>query len=359
MKFKKGLLLNLNMISSPLPFREFLAELAPQTQIALDTEADSLHCYFEKLCLVQIGWPDSLRLLDPLAELPLPDFFESLRGKKLIFHDADYDLRLLRRAGAFPDDQIFDTMIAARLCGEPQLGLAALVKKYFQVELSKASRKANWGQRPLSHQMVEYALNDVRYLLDLADIFETRLEELDRHEWFLQSRDRMIRSTREVRQRDEEMLWRISGYLKLPPRAWVILRAIWQWRDAEAQRWNKPPFYLMSQEEMLQIAALVAEGKKCNIIKFPQDRALRFQEMLEKALAIPEKEWPQEIIFEKVRPTKKEADQFQYLKTVRDRKAKELELDPSILASKAALEAIAKNVQAPALLPWQRAVLGI
>lgn len=347
------------MISSDPPFREFLAELASQPQIALDTEADSLHCYFEKLCLVQIGWPGKLQLLDPLAKLPLPDFFEALRGKRLIFHDADYDLRLLRRSGEFPDDQIFDTMMAAKLCGESQLGLAALIKKYFGVELSKASRKANWAVRPLSNQMVEYALNDVRYLVDLADIFEEKLEELGRNEWFLQSRDRMIRATREVKQRDEETLWRISGYIKLPPRAWVVLRAMWQWRDAEARRWDKPPFYVMSHEEMLEIADLVSQDKKWNAPKLSQDRAARFQEMLEKALTIPEEEWPQEIIPVRVSITKKEADAFRKLKDLRDRKAHELQLDPSIIASKAALEAVAKNINAPALLPWQRAVLGL
>ncbi len=347
------------MIADDSFFRDFLAELASQTQIALDTEADSLHCYFEKLCLVQIGWPEKLQLLDPLSKIVMPDFFASLEGKRLVFHDADYDLRLLRRSGTFPDDQIFDTMIAARLCGEPHVGLASLIKKYFGVELSKASRKANWGQRPLSKQMVQYALNDVRYLLDLADIFEERLEELDRYEWFVQSRDRMIRATRGVKKRDEEMLWRISGYVKLTPQAWALLRAIWHWRDAEARLWDKPPFYLMSHEEMLQIAEQVVAGKKWSVPKFPQDRALRFQEMLEKALTIPEEEWPKEIIPVRVVISKKEAEAFRQLKELRDRKAQELDLDASILASKAALEAIAKNSEAPALLPWQRALLGI
>lgn len=347
------------MISLDSPFQDFLSELAAQSEIALDTEADSLHCYFEKLCLIQIGWSGKLQLLDPLAKLSLPDFFEALRGKRLIFHDADYDLRLLRRSGEFPDDHIFDTMVAARLCGESQLGLAALIKKYFGVELSKASRKANWGQRPLSHEMVEYALNDIRYLVDLADVFEEKLEDLGRIEWFLQSRDRMIRATREVKQRDEEVVWRISGYIKLPPRAWVLLRAIWQWRDAEARHWNKPSFYVMSHEEMLEIANLVAQGKKWKTPKLSHERTIRFQEMLEKALAIPEAEWPQEIIPVRVSITKKEADAFRKFKELRDRKADELQLDPSIIASKAALEAIAKDVTAPALLPWQRGVLGI
>lgn len=348
-----------SMISSTSSFNAFLAELAFQNQVALDTEADSLHCYFEKLCLVQVGWTERLELIDPLAKISMPDFFEALRGKRLVFHDADYDLRLLRRSGEFPDDQIFDTMIAARLCGEPQLGLAALIKKYFNIELSKASRKANWSQRPLSNQMFEYALNDVRYLLDLADIFEEKLEDLGRSDWFLQSRDRMIRSTREVKQRDEEMLWRISGYIKLAPRAWVILRAIWHWRDAEARAWNKPSFYLMSHEEMLHIAAKVAEGKKWEMSKFPRERALRFQEMLEKALAMPEEEWPKEIIPVRVVITKKEANAFRQLKELRDRKAKELNLDPSILASKSALESLAKDLKAPNVLPWQRSLLGI
>jgi ribonuclease D len=347
------------MVSEDLTFHELLEELTSQSQIALDTEADSLHCYFEKLCLIQIGWPGKLQLLDPLAKLSLPDFFEALRGKRLIFHDADYDLRLLRRSGDFPDDNIFDTMIAARLCSEPHVGLAALVKKYFHVELSKASRKANWGQRPLSNQMVEYALNDVRYLVELAHIFEEKLEDLGRNEWFLQLRDRMIRATREIKIRDEEMLWRIAGYIKLPPRSWVVLRAMWQWRDAEARRWDKPSFYLMSHEEMLQIAEMASQDKTWKTPKFSQDRALRFQEMIEKALATPEEEWPQEIIPTRISITKKEADSFRKLKELRDRKANELHLDPSIIASKASLEAIAKNINAPALLPWQREVLGI
>jgi ribonuclease D len=207
--------------------------------------------------------------------------------------------------------------------------------------------------------MIQYALNDVRYLVDLAAILEEQLEELDRMAWFIQLRDRMIRATREVKQRDEEMLWRISGYIKLPPRAWVILRAIWYWRDAEARRADKPPFYLFSYQEMLQIAERVSEGKEWKRLPFSQDRTRRFQEMLENALAIPEEQWPQEIISVRVPLSKKEADSFRALKELRDSKAEELQLDPSIIASKAALEATAKDRSTPLLLPWQRELLGV
>jgi ribonuclease D len=355
------------LISGESSYREYLARLAGEKRVALDTEADSLHCYFEKLCLIQSGWgqdaqsgwAQNLQLIDPLAGLPLEDFFEALKGKTILFHDADYDLRLLRRSGEFPDQDIFDTMIAARLCGEPQLGLAALVEKYFGVTLSKASRKANWAQRPLSDQMVEYALNDVRFLPQLADILAARLEELGRLEWYGQSRDRMIRGTRETRQRDEENLWRITGYAALPPRGWAILRSLWRWRDSEARLWDRPSFHVLSNENLLQLASEAAKGSKFSRPRLPQPRAGRMEEALEEALALPESQWPQMIRGVRVRASKEQIDRFNRLRDHRDRIARDLDLDPSILAPKAALEAVAADPAAAVLLPWQRSLLGL
>ena len=355
------------MIAGESAFREYLARLAGQSRVALDTEADSLHCYFEKLCLIQSGWgqnpqsgwAEDLKLIDPLAGLPLEEFFVSLKGKTILFHDADYDLRLLRRSGDFPDDDIFDTMIAARLCGEPQLGLAALVEKYFGVTLSKASRKANWAQRPLSDQMVEYALNDVRFLPQLADILGVRLGELNRMEWYRQSRDRMVRGTRETRQRDEENLWRITGYALLPPRGWAILRALWHWRDSEARLWDRPAFHVLSNDNLLHLAGEAAKGGRFNRPRLPQPRAGRMEETLEAALALPESEWPKMIRGVRVRASKDQIDRFNRLRDHRDKVARDLQLDPSILAPKAALEAAAADPMAVTLLPWHRELLGL
>ena len=353
------------MIAGESAFREYLSGLSGQKQVALDTEADSLHCYFEKLCLIQSGWgeePQSglasdLRLIDPLAGLPLEEFFTALRGKQIIFHDADYDLRLLRRSGEFPDEDIFDTMLAARICGEPQLGLAGLVEKYFGITLSKASRKANWAQRPLSDQMVEYALNDVRYLPQLVSILEARLEELNRKEWYRQTRDRMVRGTRETRQRDEENLWRITGYAALSQRGWAILRALWHWRDSEARLWDRPAFHVLSNENLLRLADEASKGGRFSRPRLPHPRAERLEETLEAALALPESEWPKVIRGVRTRATKQQIDRFNHLKDHRDKVAKELSLDPSILAPKAALEAAAADPAAPVLLPWQRDLL--
>jgi len=355
------------LIAGESAFREYLAALSEQPGVALDTEADSLHCYFEKLCLVQSGWgeepqtglAEDLRLIDPLAGLPLQEFFGTLRGKRIIFHDADYDLRLLRRSGEFPDDDIFDTMIAARICGEPQLGLAGLVEKYFGITLSKASRKANWAQRPLSGQMVEYALNDVRYLPQLASILENRLEELNRTGWYRQSRDRMVRGTRETRQRDEENLWRITGYAALSQRGWAMLRALWYWRDAEARLWDRPSFHVLSNENLLRLADESSKGGKFALPRLPQPRMGRLEEALGAALALPESEWPKVLKGVRVRSTKEQLDRFNKLRDHRDKVAREIDLDPSILAPKAALEAVASDPHAPVLLPWQRQLLGL
>lgn len=355
------------MIASESALRDYLSGLREQSCVALDTEADSLHCYFEKLCLIQSGWGEEretglasdLRLIDPLAGLPMGEFFEALRGKTVLFHDADYDLRLLRRSGDFPDDGIFDTMIAARLCGEPQLGLAGLVERYFGVVLSKASRKANWAQRPLSDQMTEYALNDVRYLPQLASILEAQLTELGRTEWYVQSRDRMIRGTRETRQRDEENLWRISGHAALSQRGWAILRALWHWRDAEARGWDRPSFHVLSNENLLRLADEASKGGKFSRPRLPQNRMARMEAALEEALALPEDQWPRVIKGVRIRASKQQVDRFNELREHRDKVAKEIDLDPSIVAPKAALEAVAYNKEEIPLLPWQFELLGL
>src|SRR5262245_2193676 len=116
--------------------------------IALDTEADSLHAYPEKLCLIQISIAGGDELLDPLSALDLTPAFAVFRDHALILHGADYDLRLLRKSCGFVPTAIFDTMLASRLLGCREFGLNNLVAKYLAVTLEKGPQKANWAQRP-------------------------------------------------------------------------------------------------------------------------------------------------------------------------------------------------------------------
>ena len=139
-------------------------------RIAVDTEADSLHNYFEKVCLIQLSIDGAHYLVDPLAGLELRGFLEVLAAKPLIFHAGDYDLRILRASTGFrPTGDVFDTMIAAQLLGIEQIGLAALLDRCFAVSIGKEGQKSDWSQRPLSDKQLHYAVNDTRYLEALAE----------------------------------------------------------------------------------------------------------------------------------------------------------------------------------------------
>jgi ribonuclease D len=347
------------LIAEDKALSELVSRLSECSRVALDTEADSLHCYFEKLCLIQVSAGDEHVLVDPLAGVDLQPLYDVVCSRRLVFHGADYDLRLLRRAGRFEPVDLFDTMIAARLSGKSALGLAALVEERFGVTLSKASQKANWAIRPLPPIMVEYALNDTRYLFEIADTLEAELHRLQRWEWFVESRDRMIASTREVKERDEATVWRISGSSALSPRAQAVLRTLWFWRDTEAKGWDRPSFHVIGNEDLLRVASQVANGAPFSTPRMNGRRRKSFDVMIALALQIPEEEWPQIEKVRRKRVSKEQVDRSEALKKTRDRVAAELALDPSIIAPRAALEATAADENAPALMNWQRRLLGL
>lgn len=335
--------------------------LAPPARIPIDTEADSLHCYFEKLCLIQISVPGRDLLIDPLAAFPLDPLFAALAGKELVIHGADYDLRLLRRVGFTVTAPVFDTMIAARLCGIAEFSLAALIKRYFDVTLTKGSQKANWARRPLSPQMADYAVKDTHYLLEIAAILEAELTRLNRIEWFQQSCAKAVAASAITKERDPDEAWRISGSKDLKGRASAILRELWHWREAEAQAIDRPTFHILHSEQLIEAAAQLDRGHDVNLSQLHGVRRRRFFEAVEKAKALPESEWPKIIRKPRPRPTRAEEERFKVLKTRRDTVATELQLDPSLIAPKSMLESLATNTEEAAarMLPWQRATLGV
>ena len=329
-------------------------------RIALDTEADSLHCYFEKLCLIQISIPGFDVLIDPLAGLSLEPLFAELARHELIIQGLDYDLRLLRRAGMVEVGRVFDTMIAARLVGWLEFSLAALLQKNFGIVLAKGSQKANWARRPLSPQMEEYARNDTRYLEALTVKLEEELARLGREEWFLQSCEKAIEATRTVREREVDTLWRISGSGELRGRAAALLRALWTWRDEEARAVDRPAFHIARNDLLIEAARRFDNGDPVHIAHLSGSRSRRFFEAAEKAMALPESEWPKVIRTVRQRPTPEMERRFNEFKTRRDHAATAHRIEPSLIASKVVLEALAADTEATLckLLPWQRMLLG-
>ena len=178
-----------------------------------------------------------------------------MSGHELIMHGADYDLRLLRKHHEFVPSAIFDTMLAARLLGLRQFGLSHLVEKYLGVKLEKGPQKANWALRPLTERMERYARNDTHYLKPLADRLKAELQASGRLAWQQESCARLIQDSTRQRPADMDAIWRIKGSHLLGPPALAILRELWQWREREAVAANKPPFFVMSHDALVNIAA--------------------------------------------------------------------------------------------------------
>jgi len=347
------------MVSATDELESAVKAFQHQERIALDTEADSLHCYFDKLCLIQISIPGSNFLIDPLSGLSLAPLFDSLEGKTVVIHSADYDLRLLRRSGYSGPTTLFDTMIAARLCGSMEFGLAALLHQHFGVTLAKASQKANWALRPLSQTMLEYAINDTLNLLQLAEIQEARLRELGRWDWFVQMCDRAVRSSSVQRERDPDSLWRLAGYADLSARGSAVLRALWHWRDQEAQSVDKPAFHILNNDLLLRFSADFDSDQPVDPRHLRGSRRARFFDAASAALQLAESEWPKIIRKPRLRTTQEQENRFRELRKVRDSVASDLQLDATLIAPKATLEQLSRNETEAleTLLPWQRECL--
>lgn len=348
------------LIDTPDALVALLPSLASQGRIALDTEADSLHSYFEKLCLIQLSTPGQDVLIDPLAEMSLQPLFDVFAGKQLVLHGADYDLRLLRRAGYERPTSLFDTMIAARLCGHQEFSLAALILRHFGIQLVKGSQKANWGRRPLSPQMSEYAVNDTRFLLQLADILGAELVQLGRWTWFEQSCEKAIAAAAIVKERDPDSLWRLTGYNDLSLRGQAVLRALWHWRDAEAQGVDRPSFHVLHNEQLLDAADRLDRGQTVRVPHLRGSRLRRFEEAGAQALQLPEAEWPKIVRKPRLRATAEQETRLRELRQKRDAAATAHQLDPSLLAPKATLERMVYTPSEPhGLMPWQKELMGL
>jgi len=347
------------VITTSEELSDFVSALRSAARIALDTEADSLHCYFEKLCLIQVSVPGTDVLIDPLCEFSLEPLFEELRHHEVVLQGLDYDLRLLRRSGLEETGEIFDTMIAARLTGVLEFSLAALLKSHFDITLAKGSQKANWARRPLPPTMAEYARNDTRYLLPLAEKLGEDLHRLGRWEWFLQSCRKASEATRTQRERDRDTLWRISGSGDLRGLAAAVLRALWFWRDEEARAVDRPPFHIARNDLLIDAARRIATGHRVELPHLSSSRRKRFHAAVETALALPESEWPKVIRGVRTRPTPEHEKRFAALKKTRDAAATEHGLEPSLIAPKNVLEALAADPEANRcrLLPWQAMLL--
>jgi ribonuclease D len=338
----------------------FLPHLRRAEWIGLDTEADSLHAYPEKLCLMQLSADGMDELIDPLAELKLKPVFDLLAQHELILHGADYDLRLLRRDCGFVPTSIFDTMLASRLLGCRQFGLVNLVQEFLGVTLEKGPQKANWARRPLTDRMEAYARNDTRYLKPLADFLSRDLKAKGRLSWHQQSCARLVAECSVPRAADPETVWRVKGSHQLSSRGLAVVRALWRWREEEAVAANKPPYFILPPEPIVTMAIAAVNGKNVEEA-FPRYLTARRRKAVARAITVglSDKEPPQPLRRKGHRLTEAEKRRLHDLERRRDGHATDLSIDPTLIASRSTLVALAadRDKNEVELLPWQRKLL--
>jgi len=359
------------LITRPRDLLEFLEQAGRQTRIALDTEGASFHRYVDRVYLIQLSTERETALIDPLA---LPDLSPlgpvlASEAVEVVFHDADYDLRVLDRDYGFRVRRIFDTRIAAQLLGEPAVGLAALLEKYFGVRLNKKLQRADWSVRPLPPEMLSYAAADTQHLLPLRDLLADRLASAGRSEWAAEEFRRLEQVRWSAPQ--QEAYQRLKGASTLAPSSRAVLRALLGWRDRVAGAQDRSPFRVFPNEALLAIARAVPRTLE-ELTRVPgvppvlvRRHGSELLAAIEEGLASPP-ERAQPALRTRERPDPAQLARLERLKALRNQRAVELGLEPGVLCPNATLAAVARAAprsvedlqRVEELRAWQLEALG-
>ena len=313
--------------------------------VAVDTESDSLHSYYHKVCLIQLSFAARNVVLDPLALTredlrPFVDLLADPSVEKL-FHGADYDLRVLDRDLAARVVRLRDTQVAAQLLGEPQTGLAALVERETGVALDKRFQRADWGQRPLDRELLAYAAGDTAHLAVLRDRLAERLASVGRSTWW-EEECRALEGVRwEAPPPDPRAFERIKGARRLAGEARDRLAALHGWREGVAAAADVPPFKIVHAETLLALA----QGAPADLVALAavpgvgRSTVRRFGADILRTIAhpppAPEREPRERAVVDREREAR-----LRQVRAARDAKAQELAVEPGVLAPRAALEMV-------------------
>jgi ribonuclease D len=352
-----------------------LARIASAREIAVDTEGASFHRFIDRIYLLQLSTPDRSSIIDPLVVTPetLAPLGAMLEDPNVetVFHDADYDLRLLHQDYDWQVRNIFDTRVAAQLLGLKAFGLAALLERYFGVKLDKKHQRADWSMRPLSGEMLEYAAQDTEYLLELRDRMREELRARERLEWAREEFAR-LEGTRWTDDEPGSAYLRLKGARDLSRRELAVLRELVPWRDDVARALDRATFRVIGNEQLLELSRVQprtreelqrVRGISRGIL---EKRSAEVLDAIQRGLAVPEADLPKFSRSPRWDRDPRFDTRVSALKTVRDTAAADLDLDPGVLCARDRMEAVARAnprtreelAQVAELRTWQREVLG-
>jgi ribonuclease D len=338
--------LRLVLIDKPARLVSMAIDLERYPSISIDTESNSLYVYREQVCLVQISTPDHDYLIDTLAVQdlsPLAGIFADPKREK-VFHASEYDVICIKRDYGFEFSNLFDTMIAARILGEPAIGLASLLKSRLDIDLDKKYQRANWGIRPLPKAMLDYAGQDSRYLFQLRIILEQELREKNLMQLAQEDFRLACAVPAHAANPNHNGCWKVAGSAHINPQEAAILQELCEFREKEAMRQNLPPFKILSNEILVHLSQLHPQTISDMVeVKGMNERAQRkYGEALLAAIGRGEKAEPLRRP-KKVRPDEPFLNRLNALREWRKNKGLELKVESDVVLPRDYIELIAST----------------
>jgi len=341
--------------------------------IGVDLEADSMHCFSEKICLIQIAGPNRAWLVDPFLIHDFSPFARILENPEIIkvFHGSDFDVRSLDRELSVEIENLFDTEIACRFLNIKERGLGALLKSFFNIDVDKKYQKVDWSKRPLKEEMIEYSVGDVATLVALHDLLKGRLEDIGRLAWAEEEFDLQARVKYESNH-SRPLFRRFKGAGKLDNRSLAVLEYLLEVRLSQAEKKDLPPFKIMSNQSimgMVQHRPASVEAVLKHRTLSPKQAGMYGKlcvRAIETALALPHRELPSYPRTRMPRKTPQVLGRIDALKKMREAASQALAMEPGFLINNNMISAVAMGrpsspealLQIPGMRNWQVAALG-
>ena len=252
------------LITAKEHLEEVCVDLAKCDRLAFDTESNGFYAHKEKVCLIQISSPTEDFIVDPIAFRDISALGPLFADPKIeiLFHAGEYDVLCLKRDYGFTFTHLYDTMIAARILGTKELGLAAAIERHFGLVISKKLQRADWGKRPLTVEMLRYAQGDTHFLMRLADIQKKMLLEKGRMDDAEESFADLAALEPNLKTFDQDGFWKLVGRDDIGGQQMAVLKEIWLYREQQAQSRDRAPFRVMPEDLMVRMAQAMPETRE-------------------------------------------------------------------------------------------------
>ncbi len=353
---------------------EVVEHLLRTPRVAVDIESNGFFRYHERVCLVQLASAETAFLVDPLTidnVQPLGDLLGD-RSVEKVFHAADYDLRSFDRDWGFSINNVFDTKIAAEFVGAERVGLQAVVEEYAGVVLTKSPKlqRSDWTMRPLKHEMLQYATDDVLHLIRVREAISARLKKLSRYAW-VQEEFARLESVKHTAPDREAAFLSVKGSRDLDGKGLAVLRSLFKFREREARRRDRPTFKVIPDFALIILSSV--PSIELSTVKglgwygrHPGNRRLKDairKGLRSKPVSLPRRRRSEEISNLENKELVK--TRLSTLKAWRSQLGSELRLNPGLLWPTKSLERLARNpcnleleTTSPEVRDWQKFEFG-